>query len=109
MSARPQLERDDPARARGTNGAPRPIAFPSRPAVEELCRTRANADNARWQAQVERRDALVMAAAAAGRQEGERAGYTQGWHWGLACGAVAGGLSVGLLWLAWAPLQAWLA
>lgn len=109
MSARPHLERAEPARARAINGTPRPIHFPSRPAVEELCKTRANADNARWQAQVERRDALVMAAAAAGRQEGMRAGYTQGWRWGLVCGIVAGGLAVSLLWLGWAPVQAWLA
>ena len=93
----------------GTNGAPRPIAFPSRPAVEALCRTRANADNARWQQQVQRRDALVQAAAHEGYAQGERAGYTQGWRWGCVCGICAGGMVVGLVWLGWAHLQALLA
>jgi hypothetical protein len=101
------------ARARPANGQPQPIAFPKREQVEQLCRTRANADNARWQQQVERRDALILAAAAAGRQEGERAGYTAGWHWGAACGVIAGGSAVGALWVLWAPVQAviagWLA
>lgn len=98
-----------PLPSTGTKGAPRPIAFPSRPAVEELCRTRANNDNARWQAQVERRDALVLAAAHEGYANGERAGYTQGWHWGMVCGICTGGLAVGALWVLWAPLQALLA
>ena len=97
----------DAPEKRRTNGAPRPIDFPTtRPAAPELCRTRANTDNARWQAQVEQRDTLIQAAASVGRQEGERQGYVQGWHWGAACGAVGGGLAVGLLWLTWAPLQA---
>ena len=88
------------------NGHAHPIAFPPRERVDEICRQRANTDNARWQQQVERRDALILAAATASRQEGERAGYTQGWHWGLACGACAGGTATGLLWLGWGPLQA---
>lgn len=96
------------------NGSPQPIGYPQhaqqqRPAAPEICRTRANADNARWQAQVEQRDTLIQAAATMGRQEGERQGYTAGWHWGCACGAVAGGLAVGLLWIGWAPLQALIA
>ena len=95
--------------ARRANGAPRPMAFPSRPAVEELCRTRANTDNMRWQQMVANRDALITAAAAEARRQGERAGYTQGWHWGLACGICAGGLAVGVLWITWAPMQALLA
>ncbi|MEY5100807.1 MAG: hypothetical protein RJA36_3526, partial [Pseudomonadota bacterium] len=37
---------------------------------------------------------------------GERAGYTAGWHWGLACGICAGGVAVGVLWVAWPALQA---
>jgi hypothetical protein len=97
------------ARPAGVNGQPQPIAFPQREQVEQLCRTRANADNDRWQQQVQRRDALILAAAAAGRQEGERAGYTQGWHWGAVCGVIAGGTAVGALWVLWAPLQAFVA
>lgn len=87
------------------NGAPRPIAFPARGQVEQLCRTRANEDNARWQQQVERRDALVSAAAAEGRRQGELDGYTAGWHWGLVCGVCAGALAVAALWITWAPLR----
>lgn len=96
-------------RARPANGQPRPIAFPSRERVEQLCRTRANEDNARWQQQVERRDALVQAAAHEAYGRGERAGYTLGWHWGCACGIVVGGVAIGLVWLGWAPLQRMLA
>lgn len=87
------------------NGKARPIAYPNRAEVDALSRQRANADNERWQAQVERRDALVAAATKAGREAGERAGYTAGWHWGLACGACLGGVAVALLWLGWAHLQ----
>jgi hypothetical protein len=117
MSARQNLQpaADDaaaPVRA-AVNGAKRSISFPDRAQVDALCRTRANSDNARWQAQVEARDALILAAASAGRQEGERAGYTAGWHWGAACGIIAGGSAVGALWVLWAPVQAviagWLA
>ena len=93
------------ARPAVVNGHPQPIASTQRTPVEQLCRTRANADNERWQQQVERRDALILAAAAAGRQEGERAGYTQGWHWGAVCGIIAGGTAVGVLWAGWARLQ----
>jgi flagellar biosynthesis/type III secretory pathway protein FliH len=110
MSARPH---QDPAAHTAApprkNGAPRPVAFPSRPATEELCRTRANTDNERWRAQVEQRDTLIQAAAREGYAQGERAGYTQGWHWGLACGICAGGSAVGALWIVWAPLQRLLA
>lgn len=89
--------------------APRPIPFPSRTHVEELCRTRANSDNARWQRQVEQRDELLAAARASAFDSGERAGYTQGWRWGVACGAVAGGLAVAGAWGAWEQLlQPWL-
>lgn len=85
--------------------APRPISFPSRPNVEEICRTRANADNKRWQAQVERRDLLISAATQDGYDRGERIGYQLGWHWGCVCGIAAGGGAVGILWAAWEPLQ----
>lgn len=88
---------------------PRPIPYPSRPHVEELSRFRANADNARWQAQVERRETLIRAAALEGYDRGERDGYTAGWHWGCVCGVVAGGAAVGLLWLGWGAVQGWLA
>ncbi len=88
---------------------PRPIPFPSRPHIEELCRTRANADNARWQAQVQRRDMLIDEATKAGYDQGERAGYTKGWYWGLVCGLIAGGIAIGGLWAAWAPLHGLLA
>lgn len=95
-----------PAADRGRKAAPAPIKLPSLRAVEDICRTRANSDNQRWQQQVERRDALISAAANEGYTQGERAGYTSGWHWGLACGICIGGVSVGLLWLVWAPLHA---
>lgn len=91
------------------NGKPSTAAYPARRPADELCRTRANDDNARRQAQVERRDALVTAAAKLGREHGERLGYTQGWHWGMACGICLGGLAVGTLWLIWAPVHALLA
>lgn len=86
------------------------IPFPDRDQVEQLCRTRANRDNERWQQQVERRDALIRAAAADGYDQGERAGYTAGWHWGLVCGIVAGGVAVGIVWIVvWPLLQRLLA
>ena len=91
------------------NGHPHPIPFPDRARVEQLCRTRANADNERWQQQVERRDMLVRAAATQAYDHGERIGYTAGWHWGFGCGIVAGGIAIGLVWLGWAPLQRLLA
>ena len=34
----------------------------------------------------------IAAATSSGRQVGLREGYTQGWHWGLWCGVVLGGL-----------------
>lgn len=110
MSARQNLQpaADDaaaPVRA-AVNGAKRSISFPDRAQVDALCRTRANSDNARWQAQVEARDSLLQAAAHEGYRLGERAGYTAGWHWGLACGICAGGVAVGVLWVAWPALQA---
>lgn len=91
------------------NGKPRPIPYPSRAHVEELSRFRANADNERWRLQVERRETLIRAAALDGYDRGERAGYTQGWHWGCACGIAVGGTAIGLLWAAWGPLQGLLA
>lgn len=111
MSARQSLQPPaDAAPVRAAiNGAKRAIPFPDRAQVDALCRTRANSDNSRWQAQVEQRDSLLQAAAHEGYRLGERAGYTQGWRWGLVCGIVAGGLAVSLLWLGWAPVQAWLA
>ena len=84
---------------------PAPIPYPSRPHVEELCRTRANGDNARWERQVEQRSMLMRIAHDEGYNAGERVGYLQGWHWGCACGVIAGGAAIGLLWLAWAPMQ----
>lgn len=92
-----------------TRPAPPPIKFPSRAHTEELCRTRANGDNARWNKQVEQRELLFSIAHKEGYDAGERIGYTQGWHWGCACGAVAGGVAVGLLWIGWGPLQGLLA
>lgn len=109
MNSRTAAIPDRNRAAAAHNGQPRPIAFPARAQIEQLCRTRANADNQRWQEQVERRDALVQAAAHEGYRQGERAGYTAGWHWGVACGIVAGGVAVGLLWIGWAPLQGLLA
>lgn len=88
------------------NGHLRPIAFPDRAAVEGASRHRANLDNERWQQQVERRDALIQAAAHEGYARGERAGYTQGWHWGCVQGLIAGGTAVAALWAAWPHLQA---
>ena len=95
-----------PAADRGRQAAPAPIKFPTRRAVEDICRTRANTDNARWQRQVEQRSSLIQAAAHEGYKQGERDGYAQGWHWGCVCGLVAGGTAVGVLWIVWAPLQA---
>lgn len=98
-------ERQTP-QVKPVNGQPRPIAYPTRSGVDVLCKQRANVDNDRWQQQVE---ALVKAAAAEGRRQGERAGYTQGWHWGLVCGICTGGIAVGALWIGWPQLQAALA
>lgn len=111
MSARQSLQPPaDAAPVRAAiNGAKRTIPFPDRAQVDALCRTRANSDNSRWQAQVEQRDSLLQAAAHEGYRLGERAGYTAGWHWGLACGICAGGVAVGLLWISWEPLRALLA
>lgn len=39
----------------------------------------------------------LRAAAQAGWEDGERAGYMRGWRWGLVCGAVAGGLLGGFV------------
>lgn len=105
MSAALRNEGRPAAAAPRINPKPRPIAYPSRPHIEELCRTRANTDNARWQAQVERRDMLIRSATTEGYDAGERAGYTSGWHWGCVCGIAAGGGAVGILWAAWEPLQ----
>jgi len=82
-----------------------PIQFPSRPHVEELCRTRANGDNTRWNNQVEQRATLIKVAYKEGYDAGERIGFTQSWRWHFACGAIAGAAAVGLLWGAWAPMQ----
>lgn len=97
------------APANGTALPPERIAFPNRSHVNALCRTRANADNERWQKQVEQRDMLVRAAARDAFDQGERSGYSLGWYWGLVCGMCAGAVAVALLWLAWAPLQGLLA
>lgn len=91
--------------AGATHPAPPRIKFPSRANVEALCRTRANADNARWQRQAEQRGMLIAAAHKEGYDVGERAGYLQGWHWGCACGVIAGGAAIGLLWIGWGALQ----
>lgn len=91
------------------NGNVRPIRFPDRAEVDAASRFRANTDNARWQAQVERRDALIKAAAHDAYGRGERAGYIAGWHWGIVHGLIAGAVVVGALWAAWPHLQAALA
>lgn len=89
--------------------APAPIRFPSRTNVEELCRTRANADNERWRKQAEQRGTLIASAHAEGYDQGERAGYVMGWHWGLVAGIAVGGVAIGLLWAGWDAVQGWLA
>lgn len=97
------FSKDRPAAAR-----PAPIPFPSRANVEELCRTRANADNTRWQRQAEQREMLIRAATHDAYHRGVRNGYTQGWHWGCTCGAIAGAAAMALLWIGRGPLQGWL-
>lgn len=95
--------------AEPVNGKPTAAAYPARRPAENLVRTRANTDNDRWQTQVAQRDTLLIAAAKLGREQGEREGYTQGWHWGMACGTCLGGIAVGVLWLIWAPAHSLLA
>ena len=97
-----------------TNGAahppaPKPIPFPSRAHVDELCRTRANTDNERWRRQIEQRDTLIRAAAHDAYGRGERTGYTQGWHWGIVCGLCAGSIVTTLVWVGYGYLPALLA
>ena len=110
MSANPLIAPESTAQRHSAlpkvNGHLRPIAFPDRVAVEGASRHRANRDNERWQQYVERRDALVQAASKDAFDRGERAGYTQGWHWGCLHGLIAGGTAVGALWAAWPRLQA---
>lgn len=93
------------------HAAPIPFA----PTVgEALCRARcgAAADNdayAAIDAQRLRTEQLLRAAHDDGCAIGERWGYHQGVHWGFVCGVCAGALSVGALWVLWAPLQGMLA
>lgn len=89
--------------------APAAIPLPSREAVEARCSTRAGADNAAWERQAARVDALVQAARSEGHAAGERAGYKAGWRWGVTCGLLKGGLDIAILWLLWAQGPAWLA
>ena len=88
---------------------PAPIRFPSKANVEEICRTRANADNERWLRQAEQRGTLIAAAHADGYDQGERAGYTAGWHYGLVTGICVGGVAIALLWFGLDAMQGWLA
>jgi hypothetical protein len=44
---------------------------------------------------------LVDSAREAGRADGQRAGYQQGWRWGLWCGVVGGALLASIAWALW--------
>lgn len=88
------------------NGNVRPIAFPDRGRVDAESRFRANTDNARWQAVVERQEAAIKAAAKDAYDRGVRAGFVEGWHWGVVHGLIAGAVLVGALWAGWPRLQA---
>jgi len=88
--------------------APAPMAFPSRPAVEEASRARADRDNAAWERQAARIGVIVDTAREDGHAAGERLGYTQGYRWGLTVGGVAGAIAMAVTWLLSTHLAHWL-
>ena len=87
-----------------------PIPFPSRPAAAEASQRRAAADNATFQRRADHLASVLKVASQDGFDSGHRAGYIQGWRWGVTCGACAGGLVMASAWGAWANVvQPWLA
>ena len=84
-----------------------PIPFDAT-AGEERCRARHSArlDNDAHEALRLRTELMLRAAHDDGHSLGERWGYTQGFHWGMVCGVVAGAIGVGVLWILWPTLQA---
>ncbi len=87
---RPQMP-DRSNAARHSVVVPMPFPDPADVAREHAARMRhEQAREAMRLANAERQAAALRAAGQAGRDQGYRCGYVDGWHWGLTCGAVTG-------------------